>query len=125
MPAKKKSSARKKSKPKKNRVKPLKEETVATNGSLRSSLGSGPQSLLTSQTSQAPALRGELSGDLEGLETDETEGFESVTELAEEGQDYEAERLEAIERAPDPDQSELKPRRVPNRKGKFEDRNRI
>jgi len=67
------------------------------------------------------------SGDLEGLETDETESVESVAELANEGQDFEAEQLEGIENAPDPDQSEIPARKIPNRTGprKFKDRNRL
>jgi hypothetical protein len=68
---------------------------------------------------------GSSAGDLEGLETDDSEDFESVAELVSEGQDLEAEEIQSIERAPNADQSELKPRKVPNRTGKFSDRNRI
>lgn len=70
---------------------------------------------------------GALSGDLQGLETDELEANESVAELADEGQDLEAEEVEAIETAPDPDQSELKPRKTPRpiEPNEFKDRNRI
>lgn len=69
----------------------------------------------------------EQSGDLEGLETDETESNESVAELADEGQDLEAEELEGIERARDPDQGALPPRKVPNRQQPraFKNRNRM
>jgi len=86
-----------------------------------------PQSHSRPATDQRPALRGEQSGDFEGLEIHERKGFESVTELAEEGQDLEAERLDAVEKAPDPDQTELKTRDLPNqsRPRKFEDRNRL
>jgi len=64
---------------------------------------------------------------LEGLETDDNEDFETVAELANEGQDLEAEEMQAIERTPNADQGELKPRKVPNRTGprNFSDRNRI
>ncbi|HTC61254.1 MAG TPA: hypothetical protein VK709_00285 [Candidatus Saccharimonadales bacterium] len=65
------------------------------------------------------------AGDLEGLETDDNEDFESVAELADEGQDLEAEEVEAVERTPNADQGDLKPRKAPNRSGKFSDRNRI
>ena len=70
---------------------------------------------------------GASSGDLEGLETDDNEDFESVAELANEGQDLEAEEIEAMERAPNADQGDLKPRKVPSgaKTGKFSDRNRL
>lgn len=38
---------------------------------------------------------------------------ESVEELAAEGQDYEAEIVDAVEGAPDPDQGEIKTREIP------------
>jgi len=38
---------------------------------------------------------------------------ESVEELAEEGQDFEAEIVDAVEGAPDPDQGEIKTREIP------------
>jgi hypothetical protein len=53
------------------------------------------------------------SGDIEGLSDVEEADSESVRELAEEGQDYEAEVVDAIENAPDPDVSEVKTREVP------------
>ena len=101
------------------------DEPISGNRSLSSSLNSTRQ--FSPVTDERPALRSEQSGDFEGLETHERKGFESVTELADEGQDLEAERLEAIEKAPDPDQSELKSRDLPNESGprKFEDRNRL
>ena len=74
-----------------------------------------------------PEARGALSGDLQGLETDEDEENESVAELVEEGQDLEAEEVEAIENAPDPDTGALKPRKVPKpvQPNDFKDRNRM
>lgn len=53
------------------------------------------------------------SGDIQGLSDVEDVDSESVRELAEEGQDYEAEIVDAIENAPDPDVSEVKTREVP------------
>jgi hypothetical protein len=50
---------------------------------------------------------GGQSGDLEGLSDVESADSESVEELVEEGQDYEAELVSAVENAPDPDQGEL------------------
>ena len=72
-------------------------------------------------------VRSKQSGDLQNMETDERESFESVSELAEEGQDLEAARLEGIENTPEPDKSELKPRKAPSPSvpHKFEDRNRL
>ena len=101
------------------------DEPISGNKSLGSSLNSSRQ--FSPATDNRSALRGEQSGDFEGLETHERKGFESVTELAEEGQDLEAERLDAVEKAPDPDQTELKTRNLPNqtRPRKFEDRNRL
>ncbi len=47
------------------------------------------------------------SGDLEGLSDIEGADSESVEELASEGQDFEAEIVDAVENAPDPDEGEL------------------
>lgn len=101
------------------------DEPVSGNKSLRSSLSSRRQ--FSPATDHRPALRGDQSGDFEGLEIHERKGFESVRELADEGQNLEAERLEAVEKAPDPDQAELESRNLPGRSGprKFEDRNRL
>jgi hypothetical protein len=46
------------------------------------------------------------SGDIEGLSTVATGNSESVTELVEEGQDLEAEKVSGVENAPDPDEAE-------------------
>lgn len=74
-----------------------------------------------------PTQTGASTGDLDGLETDDGEDFETVAELADEGQDLEAEEVEAIERTPNADQGDLKLRKVPSRTAprKFSDRNRI
>lgn len=50
---------------------------------------------------------GGQSGDTQGLSDIEEVDSESVVELLEEGQFYEAEVINAIENAPDPDVSEL------------------
>ena len=47
------------------------------------------------------------SGDLQGLSDTEAVDSESVTELLEEGQSFEAEVVEGIEDAPDPDVAEV------------------
>jgi hypothetical protein len=47
------------------------------------------------------------SGDIEGLSDAESVDSESVEELVEEGQDFEAELVGAVENAPEPDEGEL------------------
>lgn len=56
---------------------------------------------------------GGQSGDIEDLRGTATADSESVEELAAEGQDFEAEVVDAVESAPDPDESEVKTREVP------------
>ncbi len=51
------------------------------------------------------------SGDIVGLSRAETVDSESVAELAEEGQDYEAEVVRGVEEARDPDQGRVQTRR--------------
>jgi len=53
---------------------------------------------------------GGQSGDIQALPTLEESGPESVRELAEEGQDYEAELISGVESVPDADQGEIRPR---------------
>jgi hypothetical protein len=52
------------------------------------------------------------SGDTQGL-SDVEEGSESVEELLEEGQSFEAEAIGGVENAPDPDVAEVHTRQVP------------
>ena len=70
--------------------------------------------------------RGDLAGDLQGLSSTELLDSQSVVELSGAGQDLEAELIEGIEEAPDPDQQEVhvheaSQKEVPN----YKDRNRI
>jgi hypothetical protein len=58
------------------------------------------------------AAEGGQSGDTQGLSGIEDVDSESVRELAEEGQDFEAGIVSGIENAPDPDVSEVKTREV-------------
>ena len=51
------------------------------------------------------------SGDIEGLSRAESADSESVKELTEEGQDYEAEVISGVEQARDPDQGRVQTRR--------------
>jgi hypothetical protein len=53
------------------------------------------------------------SGDLQGLSRRPEADSESVEELVEEGQAYEAEIVSAIENAPDPDQGEIHAHELP------------
>jgi hypothetical protein len=56
---------------------------------------------------------GGQSGDTQGLSKRESADSESVQELVDEGQDYEAEVISGVENAPDPDQSEVTTKEVP------------
>ncbi len=53
------------------------------------------------------------SGDTQGLPETPVADSESVEELAEEGQAFEAEAIDAIENAPDPDVAEVTTKEVP------------
>lgn len=57
--------------------------------------------------------RDEQAGDLQGLSGVEESDSESVRELVEEGQYFEADVVDAIENAPEPDVAEVKTREVP------------
>ena len=79
-----------------------------SSGSERSSLGSGV--LRTAARPQKAGLgeeAGGQSGDLQGLSGIEESNSESVEELLEEGQAFEAEVVSGVENAPDPDQEEI------------------
>ena len=56
---------------------------------------------------------GGQAGDTQGLSKRETADSESVEELVDEGQDYEAEVNSGVENAPDPDQAEVTTKEVP------------
>ncbi|HKV05681.1 MAG TPA: hypothetical protein VJO53_11305 [Candidatus Acidoferrales bacterium] len=56
---------------------------------------------------------GGQSGDIEGLSGRAFADSESVEELAEEGQSFEAEVIEGVEGARDPDEAEVESREVP------------
>jgi len=67
---------------------------------------SGPNEVASSATVPGPNSGGQ-SGDTEGLSDIESGDSESVEELVEEGQDLEAELVDAVENAPDPDEAEI------------------
>ena len=56
---------------------------------------------------------GGQSGDTEGLSRDELADSESVEELIEEGQAFEAGVISGVENAPEPDRGEVRTRQVP------------
>ena len=56
---------------------------------------------------------GGQSGDIEGLPSQAIADSESVEELVEEGQAFEAGIVDAVENAPDADQGEVRTREVP------------
>jgi len=80
-----------------------------SSGSERSSLGAG-----LFGTSERPTKRGlgtgaaGQSGDLQGLSRSTDVDSESVEELIEEGQAFEADAISGVENAPDPDQGEVR-----------------
>ncbi|MGA2148200.1 MAG: hypothetical protein ABSH49_24900 [Bryobacteraceae bacterium] len=53
------------------------------------------------------------SGDTQGLSDVAESGAESVEELLEEGQSFEAEAIGGVENAPDPDVAEVHTKQVP------------
>jgi hypothetical protein len=53
------------------------------------------------------------SGDTQGLSDNAEAGSESVEELVEEGQSFEAEVISGVENAPDADEGEIHTREVP------------
>jgi len=73
------------------------------------------------------AASGGQSGDTQGLSRREDVDSESVTELAEEGQDFEAEVVSGVENAKDPDESEVTTTEVPEDDvpPEYTDRNQI
>lgn len=70
---------------------------------------------------------GGQSGDIQGLSRGEEAESESVEELAEEGQSFEAELVDGVENALDPDQGEVTTTEVPEDDvpGEYDERNKI
>ena len=69
-------------------------------------------SVAPKQTGLGPGSAGQ-SGDTQGLSDIAEADSESVLELAEEGQSFEAEVISGVENAPDPDQAEVRTKQVP------------
>jgi hypothetical protein len=115
--AKKKPALKKKSAPKKKaaakKKSPAKKKPIA----LKKTAGGGQGELtnpvgLWDRRGLGSASGGQ-SGDTQGLSEKEDVDSESVEELAEEGQDFEAEAVSGVENAKDPDQSEVTTKEVP------------
>jgi hypothetical protein len=66
----------------------------------------------TRETGLGPGSAGQ-SGDTQGLSDVAEAGSESVEELVEEGQSFEAEVISGVENAPDPDVAEVHTKQVP------------
>jgi hypothetical protein len=98
-----------------------------TSGNEASTLDPRGQLIVETEEEASPGVHpGDLSGDLQGLSTTELFDSESVSELSEEGQDLEAELIEGIEDAPDPDQGEVKVHKAPRKRvPDYGDRSRI
>src|SRR5262249_41394415 len=111
--------------------KPLRRARVAvdriTSGNEASTLD--PKGHLIDESELEPTPRehkGDLSGDLQGLSDAALFDSESVIELSEEGQDLEAELIEGVEDALDPDQGEVRVHEAPQKDAPaYKDRNRI
>jgi hypothetical protein len=69
--------------------------------------------LLNLQQPGLGAASGGQSGDIQGLSATPETDSESVEELLEEGQSFEAEVVSGVENALDPDESEVRTREVP------------
>lgn len=95
-----------------------------TSGSEKSALDPKRNSVFEMEET-VPNVSGRLSGDLQNLPAEELEDSESVEELAEEGQDLEAELVLGVEDAPDADQGGVRTHHAPNKVTKYKDRNRI
>ena len=67
----------------------------------------------TREQAEPELIRGEQAGDLQGLSGVGEADSESVRELVEEGQAFEAEVIDAVEYAADPDVAEVTTREFP------------
>jgi hypothetical protein len=99
----------KKAKPKKAPKKTPKKAAKGSKGAAKKAMGlvrGFPNEAAPTQKGPGYRTAGQ-SGDVEGLSDEESVDSESVAELVEEGQDFEAELVDAVEHAPDPDEGEL------------------
>jgi hypothetical protein len=114
--AKKKKARKRKSAPKKRVVRRKKKQTARPKKSTRRPKRGRAITIGISGISHRKGLgpsAGGQSGDVQGLSESEGAESESVAELAEEGQDYEAEVVSGVENAPDADRGEVRTHEVP------------
>jgi hypothetical protein len=104
--SKKKIIARKKIAPKKKTARRKKKSAPRSPAEISNPIAS------PSRRGLGPGAGGQ-SGDNQGLSRKESADSESVEELSEEGQEYEAEVVSGVENARDPDQGEVTTREVP------------
>src|SRR5215831_1831649 len=95
---------------------------VASDSSLRSSL---TQNITIGRPEDVSPLRAGQSGDIQGLSAVESADSESVEELIEDGQAYEAEIIEGVEDAPDEQEVPRRGRIENELPIPFENRNKI
>jgi hypothetical protein len=120
-PSPKKKSAKAKSKSTaRGRKKPVRRKKPATartvNPGPRARIHQGvnlKNSGVDNADSESLADKAGQSGDVQGLSSVEDVDSESVEELLEEGQAFEAEAVSGVENARDPDQGEVKTKEVP------------
>lgn len=135
MAPKKKTASKKKSK-KRNSAKRVQKAKVRKPLNKKSNklTRRSPRSSTSLPNEAAPMSKGPgsraagQSGDIEGLSDSESVDSESVAELVEEGQDFEAELVGAVENAPEPDEGELDaeiPKDDDPNLGSFSKRNRL
>ena len=121
-PARKKKSAKKPARPKKKAI--VKKKAAPKKGSPKKKPArrKRPVRRAPAEVSNpvfSPSRRGlgpgagGQSGDNQGLSCKESADSESVEELSEEGQEYEAEVVSGVENARDPDESEVTTKEVP------------
>jgi hypothetical protein len=111
--AKSKSTARGRKKPIR-RKKPASARTISPGPRARIHQGVGLRnSGVDDADSESLADKAGQSGDIQGLSSVEDVDSESVEELLEEGQAFEAEVVSGVENAPDADQGEVKTKEVP------------
>ena len=122
-PARKKKSAKKPARPKKKEIlkkKLASAKRVTKKKPARRKKQSAPRTpaevsnpiVSPNRRGLGPGAGGQ-SGDNQGLSRKESADSESVEELSEEGQEYEAEVISGVENARDPDQGEVTTKEVP------------
>jgi hypothetical protein len=121
-PARKKKSAKKPARPKKKIILKKKLAPAKSAATKKSSRRKKPARRTPAEISNpivspsghglGPGAGGQ-SGDNQGLSRRESADSESVEELSEEGQEYEAEVISGVENARDPDQGEVTTKEVP------------